>query len=139
LQAAQSLLGSGAQPLPNLTSALGGGALLLLGFGLLSALGLLGWGDAKLLGAVGVCVRLPLALRVAPCVLVCGGALALLLAVHRGQLAEVARGLLRLRTLTGRRVDEPQTELHLFPFASAIALGTTWAVAGRYLPGIAPF
>jgi Flp pilus assembly protein protease CpaA len=123
-----------------LSSALAGSGFLLLCFGLLSVIGLLGFGDAKLLAAVGLCVRLPLALRVAPCVMLSGGVVALLLAVRGGKLRAVLRNLTRMRGLLAfQRVDEPAPELHLFPFATAIALGTTWAVAGRYLPVIAPF
>jgi Flp pilus assembly protein protease CpaA len=122
-----------------LLSALAAGALLLFGFGLLSARGLLGFGDAKLLGGVGLCVGWSLALRVVPCVMLSGGALALLFAARNGELGAVVRNLGRPRVLSARPVDVPAPELHLFPFASAIALGTTWAVAGRYLPAIAPF
>jgi len=131
--------GSASAEWASLLPALGAGALLLLCFGSLAAFGLLGAGDAKLLGAVGLCVGLPLSLRVMAYVGLSGGALALTLAMRRGELLAVLRNLSHLRSLRATRVYAAPSGLHLFPFGSAIAIGTTWAVAGRYLPGIALF
>lgn len=122
-----------------LGSAITGGALLLVCAGLLSFLGLLGFGDTKLLGAIGCCVGLPVALRVLPCVVLSGGVLALVYMLRGGQSREVMQNLRRLPALGGQRVDESPRDLHVFPYAAAIALGTGWAIAGAYVPALALF
>lgn len=121
-----------------LLSSLAGGALLLVVFGVLSAIGMLGFGDTKLLCAIGLCVGLPLSLRVAVCVLLCGGAVATTQALRQGRLSAVLGNLVRPKRLGERAVTEPQPHLHLFGYALAIALGTTWAVLGRYYPALLP-
>ena len=120
-------------------SSLAGGAALLVLFGALSVLGLLGFGDTKLLCAIGLCVGLPLSLRVAVCVLLCGGAVALVQALRQGRLSAVLGNALRPARLRAPAVDQPQPDLHLFGYALAIALGTTWAVVGRHYPALLPF
>lgn len=119
-------------------SSLAAGALLLVLFGALSAIGMLGLGDTKLLCAIGLCVGLPLSLRVAICVLLAGGVVAAGQALRRGRLAAVLHNLLHPSRLRGRAVTEPQANLHLFGYALAIALGTTWAVLARYVPALLP-
>jgi prepilin peptidase CpaA len=119
--------------------ALAGGAFLLLCAGVLSAIGLLGFGDTKLLGAIGCCVGLQLALRVLPCVVLSGGLLALAYMLRSGQSRAVLQNLRRLPALRGQRVDETPRDLHVFPYAAAIAFGTAWSIAGAYVPALALF
>lgn len=121
-----------------LLSSLGGGALLLVLFGALSVRGMLGFGDTKLLCAIGLCVGFALALRVAACVLLSGGGVAVVHAVRAGRLEVVLGKLLRPSQLRDRDVTEQPQHLHLFGYALAIALGTLWAVLGRYYPAILP-
>jgi Flp pilus assembly protein protease CpaA len=119
--------------------ALAGGAFLLVCAGVLSVLGLLGFGDTKLLGAIGVCVGWPLAPRVLVCVVISGGVIALAYMLTGRLGAAVWRNLRRLPELRGQRVDEDPLDLHAFPYATAIAFGTVWAIAGRYVPELALF
>lgn len=122
-----------------LASSLAGAGLLLVVFGFGSALGLLGFGDTKLACAVGACVRLPLALRVLPCIALAGGLVAIVHALATRRATAVAKNLARAHELVDQRVDEPARDLHLFPYALAIALGTTWAVTARYVPALSVF
>jgi prepilin peptidase CpaA len=120
-------------------SPLAGGALLLVCAGVLSALGMLGFGDSKLLAAIGLCVGLPLALRVLVCVVLSGGVVALGYMLGGGHGRAVWRNLRRIPELRAQRVDEAPRDLHVFPYAVAIALGTGWAVAGAHVPALAIF
>jgi prepilin peptidase CpaA len=122
-----------------LGSPLAGGALLLVCAGLLSALGMLGFGDTKLLAAIGLCVGLPLALRVLPCVVLSGGVVALGYMLGGGHARAVFRNLRRIPELRAQHVDEAPRDLHVFPYAVAIALGTAWAIAGAHVPALAIF
>jgi hypothetical protein len=56
-----------------------------------------------------------------------------------GQSRAVMQNLRRLPALRGQRVDESPRDLHVFPYAAAIALGTAWAIAGAYVPALALF
>ena len=123
---------------PIIASSLLGGSALLVLFGALSMLGLLGFGDTKLLCGIGLCVGLPLSLRVAVCVLLAGGLVAIVQALAQGRLRAVLCNMLRPRRWRDRAVTEPQRHLHLFGYAPAIALGTVWAVLGRYVPAVLP-
>ena len=130
----------GGKTWPLLGSALLGGALLGLAFGVLSVVGVLGSGDSKLLLGIGLCVRYPLALQLALCVLLSGGLVAVLQMGLRGSARGVLKNLGQGRRLMQQRVDasdEPRHK-HLFGYALAIALGTLWAVAGRYEPALLP-
>jgi prepilin peptidase CpaA len=120
-------------------SALVGGSVALLVFLPLSVRGWVGFGDTKLLAAIGLCVGFPLVLRVIVCTLLAGGVVALSHAVWLGQLREVGRNLGKRERLGSGRIDEPGHGLHAMPYALAIALGTFWAVLSRHLPHIAPF
>jgi prepilin peptidase CpaA len=121
-----------------LGGALLGGATALACFAVLSWLGLLGFGDTKLVGAIGLCVGFPLALRVILCTVLCGGVLALGHAVLAGRLRAVAANMRRAGALAEQRIDGPGHGLHALPYAAAIALGTAWAIATRHLPELAP-
>ncbi len=128
----------GAGWLAGLLSALGGGLLLLIVFGVLGLVNFVGMGDVKLLAAVGVCVRWPLTLWVLAYVAFAGGVIAILYALLRGRLGAVFQNLGRLgrRAIRGRKEDEPEVELHRIPYAVAILCGSLWAVLARYLPAL---
>lgn len=115
-----------------------GGASALLTFALLSWLGVLGFGDTKLVAAIGLCVGYPSSLRVIVCTVLCGGVIALVQALRLGRLGVVIANLRRARELARSRIDEPGHALHALPYAVAIACGTAWAIAARHLPEIAP-
>lgn len=123
-----------------LVSALAGGLLLGLLFGGLSVLGLLGFGDSKLLLGIGLCARYPLALQLALCVLISGGAVALLQVLVQRNALSVLKNLTRVRKLLKQRVDaaDKPHHKHLFGYALAIALGTIWAMVGRHYPALLP-
>lgn len=102
-------------------AALIGGLFLFVIAGALGGLRLLGMGDVKLLGAVGLFVRWPLAVEVLFYTAVAGGAVALVLAVRRGVLANVV-------------TREPGlARHHRMPYGVAIFAGVTWAVTSQYV------
>ena len=116
-----------------------GFATLALLFGALSFLGLLGFGDTKLLAGIGACVGHPLSLQLAVCVLASGGVVAGYHMLRKRRGGAVAANLTRPRALVRTRVDDPQRAPgHLFGYALAIALGTLWAVLGRRFPWLLP-
>lgn len=131
-------------PLPqalseSLSPAAIGGMTLGVLFGALSLAGLLGFGDTKLLLGIGACVGHPLSLQLAVCVLASGGVVALAHMLRRRSSGAVAANLIRPQELVRERVDDPKRpQKHLFGYALAIALGTVWAVSGRYLPYLLP-
>ena len=132
------LAASQAGTLRVLASSLLGGLTLLTLFGVLSVRGLLGFGDTKLLCAIGLCVGLPTSLRIAVCVLLSGGLLAVAYALWQGQVQAMLGNLLRPNRLRSAPVSEPQRHLHLFGYAPAIALGTGWVLLGLHYPALLP-
>lgn len=116
-------------------SAVAGCLLLLLVFGLFGALRFVGMGDVKLMAAVGALVGWPLALAALIYVTLAGGLLALVYALGRGQLGAVLGNILRVGRRALRRSNE-ELPLHRIPYALAILLGSAWAVATRYWPGL---
>jgi prepilin peptidase CpaA len=127
----------GAGWLTGLLSATGGALLLLIVFGLLGLINFVGMGDAKLMAAVGACLRWPLALWALAYVALAGGLIAIIYALLRGRLGQVFRNLGILgRRIVKRDAEEKEVELHRIPYALAILLGTIWAVAARYLPSV---
>lgn len=121
-----------------LASSLLGGITLLTLFGALSLRGLLGFGDTKLLCAIGLCAGLATSLRIAICVLLSGGVLAVAYALWQGQLKATLGNLTQPNRLRTEPVSEPQRHLHLFGYAVAIALGTGWALLGSHYPALLP-
>lgn len=121
-----------------LASSLLGGLALLALFGFLSVRGLLGFGDTKLLCGIGLCAGLSGSLRIAVCVLLSGGLLAVGHALWQAQLQTTFGNLVRPSRLRSAPVSEPQRHLHLFGYALAIALGTCWALLGRHYPVLLP-
>jgi len=132
-----ALAGDAAHLGSSLASACLAGALGFGFFLVLSLVGVVGFGDTKLIGAVGLCVGWPLLLSAVTYTFLAGGVLAVGYAAARGKVAAVAQNLGRVHTLTAERVDEEAKTLHVFPYAAAIALGTLWAVLARAWPSIA--
>jgi prepilin peptidase CpaA len=119
-----------------LLATLGGGALGLFAFLPLSIRGVLGFGDTKLMGALGLCLGISLTVQVVLCTVLAGGVIAFGMAVGAGVWRK-ALGNLRRAGLLARRIDEPGHGLHEMPYALAIACGTMWALAGSWAPGLA--
>ncbi len=113
-----------------LLPALAGGAALLLAFGIMGLAGFVGMGDVKLMAAVGALLRWPGALWALAYVTLCGGAVALVYALARGQLGKVL-GNLGALARRGRQQKEP-LQLHHIPYGLAILLGATWAAGRTY-------
>ncbi len=111
---------------------LAGCLLLLLSFGLLGVINFVGFGDVKLMAAVGALLRWPVALWALAYVTLAGGVLALAYALARGQLGRVLCNMFRIsKRLVGKRED---VELHRIPYAAAILVGATWAALLKYFP-----
>ena len=113
-----------------LLPALAGSAALLVIFGIMGFAGFVGMGDVKLMAAVGALLRWPVALWALAYVTLCGGLVALLYTLGRGQLGKVLRNLVAL-VRRGRRQEEP-LQLHHVPYGLAILMGATWAVGRTY-------
>ena len=110
--------------------ALAGGAALLVTFGIMGFAGFVGMGDVKLMAAVGVLLRWPNALWALAYVTLCGGLVALLYTLARGQLGRVLGNLVAM-IRRGTRQDKP-LELHHVPYGLAILLGAAWAAGRTY-------
>lgn len=106
--------------------------------GTLSCLELLGFGDTKLMTAIGLCVGFPMSLRVIVCTLLCGGLLALVQLTRAGRASSLVSALRQSGGLAALRIDQPAHAAHALPYALAIAAGTAWAVIARYVPEVAP-
>ena len=137
-QLLMSLWISHTSPWPAIGGALAAGAVALLSFFPLSHWGVVGFGDTKLLGAIGICVGWPLVVRLLVCTLLSGGVIALFYGLITGQLRGAFTNLMKRVNLGNARIDEPGHGLHEMPFGLAIALGTLWAIASRYHPALSP-
>lgn len=121
-----------------LLPSLGGGLLLLLCFGCFGLIRFVGFGDVKLMAAVGALLRWPTAVWALVYVGVAGGIIAIAYAVIHGQLGRVLGNLVRLggRVVQPRKA-RPEIQLHRIPYGLAILVGATWAAAVKYLPWLA--
>lgn len=126
-------------PLAHLGWVLAAGAVGFVLFVALSFAGFVGFGDSKLLGAVALCVGWWLLPRVIVYTFLAGGLLALVQTLRLGKTRAVLANLGRAHELPRERVDEAPTRLNVVPYGAAIALGTAWAIAGRYYPVLAAF
>lgn len=108
-----------------------GGATLFMVSGALGAAGLMGMGDVKLLGAIGLCVRWPNAVAVFLYTAIAGGLVAIAIAVRRGKASAVVRNLSGDATLDAKRSP------HRMPYALAIFIGAAWAIAAAHVRSLA--
>jgi Flp pilus assembly protein protease CpaA len=120
-------------------ASLAGGVLLLLTLGTLSTLGWLGFGDTKLGCALGLCLRWPDALLLLPYIALAGGAWAVIYAASTRRAARVLDNLGARSRLAESPLDSPTTALHAFPYAVAIALGTSWLILARHVSSVSLF
>jgi prepilin peptidase CpaA len=112
--------------------------LLLAGvLALFAAAGGVGWGDVALMAAVGALLGWPLPAW--PLVLyallytaLVGGALAIVVAARQHRLRAALKAAVTLPRAGGQKQGSGVT----IPYGVAIAAGTLWAVAGRYLPSL---
>jgi prepilin peptidase CpaA len=118
-----------------LFSSLGGVLLALLVFGILGGVRFVGWGDVKLMTAVGALLGFPWTLWALAYVALAGGVLALIYAVARRKLGAVLGNIARVsRRVVKKKADEAAPELTRIPYALAILVGATWAAAIKYFP-----
>lgn len=119
---------------PELLPCLLGIAVALVPGVVLFAMGAIGGGDVKLLGALGALLGTPLILDVLLSSVVCGVIMSIGWLLWRGRLAETLKGMLQLaRSLlypgTPRVVPASDTTI---PMGLAVALGVLWTML---LPG----
>lgn len=113
-------------------------ALLSGLFAMFAASGGMGWGDVKLMAAVGALLGWPLGawsvvLYALFFTTLIGGALGLVMAARGGRLGATFRGILNPLRHRSKGIGPEGSGISI-PYGVAICLGTTWAVAGRYLP-----
>jgi prepilin peptidase CpaA len=114
-------------------------AVVLLGgvFALFAAAGGLGWGDVKLMAAVGALLGWPLqawamVLYALLYTAICGGLLAVVVAALQRRLGAALKATVALP----RRDREKKNSGVTIPYGVAIGVGTLWAIGARYLPMI---
>jgi prepilin peptidase CpaA len=84
----------------------------------------LGWGDVKLMAAVGAVMGLSAMVTTTVCVALVGAVQATVVLLWNGEAAAAATGLLGRGPGTGRSI----------PYGIAIALGTAWSMWWQYPP-----
>lgn len=114
-------------------------AVVLLGgiFALFAAVGGMGWGDVKLMAAVGALLGWPLpgwaiVLYALLYTAMCGGVLAVIAAVRQGRLKAALRATVDLP----RSAKKKKSSGVVIPYGVAIAAGTIWAIGTRYVPAL---
>ncbi len=118
------------------------GVALLGGlFALMAVKGGVGWGDTKLIAAVGALLGWPLrswslVLFALVYTALVGGAMALIAVIRRRRLSATVKGVAALGRKKKKEQDEPQGSGVTIPYGVAICVGTLWAVAGRYVPAL---
>lgn len=123
-----------------LLSSVVGCLLLLICFGLFGFLRFVGFGDVKLMAAVGALVRWPTALWALVYVGLAGGVIAIGYALFRGRLGKVLGNLVAIGSRMVKRKEgsaEDEIQLHRIPYGLAILVGATWAAAIKYFPWLA--
>lgn len=105
-----------------------------------AAAGGMGWGDVKLMAAVGALLGWPLGswFLVFYALLfttLAGGILGVVVAFHKGRLGAALKGVF---TLHRRRKDPDGGSGVTVPYGLAICVGTCLAVLGRYFPVLLP-
>lgn len=117
-----------------LVGSVAGCLLLLISFGLLGVINFVGFGDVKLMAAVGALLRWPWALWALAYTTIAGGVLALGYALGGRHLGSVLRNLFRLSKRVVGKKEEVQ--LHRIPYAAAILVGASWAALIKYFPAL---
>ena len=129
------LIGHSGGMFPGFVAALSGMLFLFVVFLLLGAIGFVGMGDVKLMGAVGAFLRWPLSIWALAYVAISGGVIALVYALFRGRIGAVLTNLLRVAgRWVGRRADD--VRLHRIPYGVPILVGVCWTVLARYVPQV---
>jgi prepilin peptidase CpaA len=116
---------------PSLVSSLMGFALGFAIFFVAYALGGVGGGDVKLIGAVGAILGYPFIVSAIFWSALVGAFLALAALIWRGRLvrglAVTARAVLTLRTAAAREGESAEDARIRIPYGAAIAFGSAWA------------
>lgn len=96
--------------------------------------GKMGWGDVKLMAAVGAVTGWPLAMYALSCVALAGALQAVVTLIWKGEVWETMSTVLRRWGQKVRLVskDEKVPELSRIPYGVAIAVGTIWALWWQY-------
>lgn len=118
-----------------LLHALGSALLAGMIFGLFGAMRFVGMGDVKLMAAVGALLSWPLTMYALAYVGLAGGVVAVAFTIGRGQVRSVTRSL-RALTIGRLHANSSEPALHRIPYAVAIFLGASVAVAARYIPAL---
>lgn len=114
--------------------------VLLAGlFALFAVLGGVGWGDVALMAAVGALLGWPLpawpiVLHALLYTTLSGGAIAIIVAIRQKKLGAALKAAARLPRRRGAEAANGSGVT--IPYGLAIAIGTLWAVAGRYVPQV---
>jgi prepilin peptidase CpaA len=116
-------------PETGLLSGLIGALCALAIFGFLALRGKMGWGDAKLMTAVGAAFGYPLCLSALIFVSLVGALQAVVTLIWQGAVAETVQGFgRRLAERFGRAPLPAQLAARRIPYGVAIALGSFWAM-----------
>ncbi len=114
------------------------GVALLGGiFAMVASVGGMGWGDVKLMAAVGALLGWPvgswaIVLYALLYTALVGGVLAIVMAAMQQRLGAALKATVALP----RRREKRPTSGVTIPYGAAICLGTLWAVAGRWMPAL---
>jgi prepilin peptidase CpaA len=90
----------------------------------------MGWGDVKLMGAVGAVVGFPVVLYAVMFTSLVGGLIAILVLLWDGSLVKTMASTLRFiaHMLHIKRLKDDELPKKYIPYGVAIALGSVWAV-----------
>lgn len=120
--------------LMNLETGVLGGVVCAVGacalFAVAAMRGSMGWGDVKLMAAVGAAMGWPMMLYAVACVTLAGALQAVVTLMWKGQVWDTASSVLRR---VGQKLklvpkEVPVAKAEHIPYGVAIALGTFWAM-----------
>lgn len=115
-----------------------GGVLCAIGaaslFAVAAMRGTMGWGDVKLMAAVGAAMAWPLVLYAVACVTLAGALQAIVTLMWKGKVWETAASTLQKIGKKLKLVPKqtPIAEGQHIPYGVAIAMGTFWAMWWQY-------